>query len=140
MKTRILAIILLGAVLISVLSSCGRKPYRSYYDTTPNNNIPDAIGRGAFPEELTEEDRAFCEGTARELAKEVDLSTLTGFSNVQTDLSVYYAQRPDWCVMSNMNDQLSDFVWLDITDQTLSKIICSACIADINSWLLEEEN
>ncbi|MBQ8911804.1 MAG: hypothetical protein IJY89_04470 [Clostridia bacterium] len=93
MKTRILAIILLGAVLISVLSSCGRIPYPRYADTTPNNNIPDAIGRGAFPEELTEEHRAFCEGTAKELAKEVDLSALTGFSNVQTDLSVYYAQR-----------------------------------------------
>ena len=93
MKKKIFSAFLLCAVLISVLSSCGRLPYHSYYDTTPNNNIPDAIGRGAFPEELTEEDRAFCEGTARELAKGVDLSALTEFSNVQTDLSVYYAQR-----------------------------------------------
>lgn len=95
MKTRILAIILLCAVLISAFASCGRSTYDRYLDVTPDTNVPDSIGKGAFPEEFSEDEQELFRSLGELFIKQTDLSSLTesGFSDVFADPTVYYAER-----------------------------------------------
>ena len=97
MKKRIVAFLLFCTLVF--LSGCSLfyagATYDDYVDRTPDTNTPDAIGKGAFPEELSEEERALCQQLGELFVPQTDLSPLTdtGFIGVYADPAVYYAER-----------------------------------------------